>query len=261
VGNKSGWTGKYILYYFAISCIIAGFINVACAPVQDKVTAIRAHQQLERHRENMAAGFFETVIEENKKIIQTNETVPPADVAFYALGEVYANRNFAGMDFGLAQHYFEKLVDNFPDSNLVPEAKIFISLFETIAAREQAVVLIKESHDGEKKKSVSAVEPRKLIENQDFEGAEKKNLQVVEEFGKKKPADEALYNLGLIYVHYDNPAKDYQKSQLYFRQLTELFPESEFAEEAQIWLGLFETIEKMQQIDVEIDQQKKQLNR
>jgi hypothetical protein len=39
------------------------------------------------------------------------------------------------------------------------------------------------------------------------------------------------------------------------------FPESEFAEEARIWLGLFETIEKIQQIDVEIEQQKKQLTR
>ena len=208
----------------------------------------------------MAAGFYKTVIEENKKIIETNETVPPADVAFYALGEVYANPNFGGRDYSLARYYFEKLVENFPDSKLVPEAKIFISLLDTIAAREKAVALIEKTNDGKKKKSEPAIEFRKLIENEDFEGAVKKNLQLVEEFGKKKPADEALYNLGLIYVHYDNPAKDYQKSQLYFTQLTEEFPDSEFAEEAQIWLGLFQTIEKMQQIDKEIEQQKKQLN-
>ena len=228
----------------------------------------------------MAAGFFDTVIEQCNLIIEKNETVPPADIALYALGEVYANQNFAGRDYSLAQHYFEKLVENFPDSDLVPEAKIFISLFETIAAREQALAVIDENNAetkkksareqalaaidennaGTKKKSVSTIKPRKLIANQDFEEAVKKNLQVVDESGKKKPADEALYNLGLIYVHYDNPAKDYQKSQLYFQQLTEQFPESEFAEEAQIWLGLFETIEKMQQIDKEIEQQKKQLN-
>ena len=208
----------------------------------------------------MAAGFFDTVIEQCNLIIEKNETVPPADIAFYALGEVYANQNFSGRDYHLAQHYFEKLVENFPNSDLVPEAKIFISLFKTIAAREQALAVIDENNAGKKKKSVPAIEPRKLIENQNFEEAVKKNLQIVEESGKKKPADEALYNLGLIYVHYDNPAKDYQKSQLYFQQLTEQFPESEFAEEAQIWLGLFETIEKMQQIDKEIEQQKKQLN-
>ncbi|MEJ2270841.1 MAG: hypothetical protein P8Y04_13880 [Desulfobulbaceae bacterium] len=82
-----------------------------------------------------------------------------------------------------------------------------------------------------------------------------------EESGKKKPADEALYNLGLIYAHVDNPAKDYQKSQTYFNVLTEQFPDSDLAEEARIWLGLFETIEKIQQIDIEIEQQKKELTR
>ena len=283
MGNKSGWTGKYILYYLAVSYLIAGVIIAACAPVQDQVTALRAHQQLERQRENMAAGSFDTVIEQCNQIIAENETVPPADIAFYALGEVYANQNFSGRDYHLAQHYFEKLVETFPNSDLVPEAKIFISLFKTIAAREQALAVIDENNAGKKKKSVPAIEPRKLtvtdennaekkkksipaieprklIENQNFEEAVKKNLQIVEESGNKNPADEALYNLGLIYVHYGNPAKDYQKSQLYFQQLTKQFPESEFAEEAQIWLGLFETIEKMQEIDKEIEQQKKQLN-
>jgi len=33
------------------------------------------------------------------------------------------------------------------------------------------------------------------------------------------------------------------------------------AEEGRIWLGLFQTIEKIQQIDVDIEQQKKQLTR
>ena len=95
--------------------------------------------------------------------------------------------------------------------------------------------------------------------NQDFEEAVSRNVRILYQAGKKKPADAALYNLGLIYAHVDNPAKDYEKSQNHFEQLIRQFPDSEFAEEAEIWLGLFETIEKIQQIDVEIDQQKKQL--
>jgi len=247
------------------------------------MTAIRTHQQLDRYRENLAAGYFDTVIEQSEQIIENNESAPPADIAFYALGQAYAQHNFTGRDYALSQYYFEKLVENFPDSTLASEAKTYISLFKTIAAmqkvadamEEQVAYVIEESSaEKEKKsvsaeestaerekKSVSATEPHKVIENQNFEEAEKKNLRIVEEAGRKKPADKALYNLGLIYAHVDNPAKDYQKSQLFFRQLTEQFPDSEFAEEAQIWLGVFETIEKMQQIDVDIEQQKKQLNR
>ena len=101
----------------------------------------------------------------------------------------------------------------------------------------------------------------KVVENQNFEEAVQENLQILQEVGKKKPADEALYNLGLIYAHVDNPAKDYKKSQIYFQTLIQQFPDSELAEEGRIWLGLFETIEKMQQIDIDIEQQKKQLTR
>lgn len=285
MGNKSGRTGKYILFYFTVSFIVAGLSIVACAPVQDKITALRAHQQLEQYRESMADGFFETIIEQSEQVLEENETEPPADVALYVLGEVYAHHDFAGRDYALSQYYFERLVENFPDSNLTSEAKTYINLFETIAEREKEVTAAtsekeataaareKEATAAEKKssqkekpiekeeKSASVAKSRQIVDNNDFAEAVQRNLQILEESGKKKPADEALYNLGLIYAHVDNPAKDYQKSQTYFNVLTEQFPDSDLAEEAQIWLGLFETIEKIQQIDIEIEQQKKELTR
>jgi tetratricopeptide (TPR) repeat protein len=267
MGNKSGRTGKYILHYLAVSCIIAAVNIVSCAPVQDKLVEIRTHQQLEQYRGDLTAGLFESIIQQSKQVIEKNETEPPADVAFYSLGEVYAHHDFAGRDYTLSQYYFEKLIENFPDSHLTTEAKTYISLFENIATQEKATAVVEEKLSQtkiiaeKKKKSVPVPEPRKVVENHNFEEAVQENLQILEKAGKKKPADEALYNLGLIYAHIDNPAKDYKKSQKYFHVLIEQFPDSELAEEGRIWLGLFETIEKIQQIDVDIEQQKKQLSR
>jgi outer membrane protein assembly factor BamD (BamD/ComL family) len=267
LGNKSGRTGKYILHYLAVSCIIAAANFVACAPVQDRIAVIRADQQLEQNRENLAAGFFETVIQQSKQVIAENETEPPADIAFYSLGEAYAHLDYEGRDYALSQYYFEKLIMNFPDSQLTSEAKIYISLFENIAAKEKEAAAAEEKVSqkeiivAKKKKTVPVPEPRKVVKNQNFEEAVQENLQILEKAGNKKPADEALYNLGLIYAHIDNPAKDFKKSQKYFNVLIEQFPDSELAEEGRIWLGLFETIEKIQQIDVDIEQQKKQLTR
>jgi TolA-binding protein len=264
VGNKSGRTGKYVLFYFAVNIIIAALLNtVACAPVQD----IRAHQQLEQYRESMAAGFFETVIQQSEQVLAENETEPPADVALYFLGEVYAHHDYKGRNYVLSQYYFEELIGNFPDSPLTSEAKTYIGLFETIAAEEKLTAAAEKKASQKiiiietKKRSVPVSKQRKIVENQNFEEAVQGNLQILQEVGNKKPADEALYNLGLIYAHVDNPAKDYKKSQIYFQILTQQFPDSELAEEGRIWLGLFETIEKMQQIDIEIEQQKKQLTR
>jgi tetratricopeptide (TPR) repeat protein len=215
----------------------------------------------------MAAGFFETIIQQSKQVIAENETEPPADVALYSLGEVYAHHDYKGRDYALSQYYFEKLIMNFPDSQLTAEAKIYTSLFENIAAKEKEAAAAEEKVSQtkiiveKKKKSVPVPEPRKVVKNQNFEEAVQENLQILEKAGNKKPADEALYNLGLIFAHIDNPAKDYKKSQKYFHVLIEEFPDSELAEEGRIWLGLFETIEKIQQIDVDIEQQKKQLTR
>ena len=268
MGNKSGRTGKYILFYFAVSIIFAALLNtVACAPVQNKIAELRAHQQLEQYRGSMAAGFFETIIEQSEQVLTENETEPPADVALYSLGEVYAQHDYEGRDYALSQYYFEKLIKNFPDSPLTSEAKTYISLFETIAAKEKLTAAAEEKASQKKiiietkKRSVSTIWHHKVVENQNFEEAAQKNLQILDEMGKKNPADEALYNLGLIYAHIDNPAKDFNKSQAYFQTLTQEFPDSELAEEAQIWLGLFETIEKIQQIDIDIEKQKKQLTR
>ncbi len=112
-----------------------------------------------------------------------------------------------------------------------------------------------------KKKPAKETALPQIVENRNFEEAAQKNLKILQTSDNKKPADEALYNLGLIYAHVDNPVKDYQKSQAYFQELIQKFPDSQFAEEARIWLGLFETIEKMQQIDIDIEQQKKQMTR
>jgi TolA-binding protein len=254
VGDKSGRTRKYILHYITVSCIIAAVNFVACAPVQDKITAIREEQKLGQYREDLAAGFFETVIQQSKQVIEKSETESAAAIAFYSLGEVYANHDYQGRDYVLSQYYFEKLINNFPDSPLTSEAKTYLSLFETIAAREKDVAAAKQ-------KSISVTKIPKVVENQNFEEAVQRNLKILEEVGKKEPADQALYNLGLIYAHVDNPAKDYRKSQNYFHALNEQFPDSQFAEEARIWIGLFETIEKMQQIDIDIEQQKKELTR
>jgi len=248
---------------------------------------MKAHQQLEQYRKDMAAGFFETVIEQSEQILAENETEPPADVALYSLGEVYAHADYEGRDYVLSQYYFEELVDNFPDSTLASEARTYISLFETITAQEQEtaaieeqllqkdektvvavqgepqkeIIVVREKKSEIKRKQETVTMPRKVVVDQNFTEAVQRNMQIVEELGPRKPADEALYNLGLIYAHVDNPTKDYKKSKLYFHVLTTQFPDSEYAEEAQIWLGLFETLEKIQQIDVEIEEQKKQLTR
>ncbi len=239
----------------------------ACGPLQERIGAGQEHRQLERFRESLAAGSYETVIEQGRAIIDSGETEPPADAAFYALGEAYAHPDYPGRDYGQSRHYFEKLIKHFPESPLTAEAKTYVALFEMIAAKEKKAAAQPPSPPSTEMpakaepRNVPPPLPRKVVEDQDFDEAVRRNLQILDQAGQHHPADEALYNLGLIYAHADNPAKDYKKSQVYFHVLVKQFPDSALAEEALIWLGIFDTIDKMQQIDSEIEQQKKQLIR
>jgi len=267
LGNKSGRKRQHILYILALGCLIGAMACTACAPLREGMGAGQEHRQLERFREGLAAGLYEAVIEEGRAIIAAGETEPPADTALYALGEAYAHPDYPGRDYGQSRLYFEKLIKHFPESPLTTEAKTYVALFEMIAAKEKKAAAQPpppppaEMPTAAEPRSIPPPLPRKVVEDQDFEEAVRRNLQLLDQAGQHHPADEALYNLGLIYAHADNPAKDYKKSQVYFHVLVKQFPDSTLAEEALIWLGIFDTIDKMQQIDSEIEQQKKQLTR
>jgi len=240
-------------------------VSVSCVPVQKTIADMQAQEQLSKYRYYLASGFFDTVIQQSRQVLRDNETRPPADLALYALGEVYANYDYHGRDYELSKQYFSKLLKNFPYSPLASEARTYLGLYEDLDAKDRIINALREKSARAEAAAEKAIEsvaaPRPVVENRNFEEAARKNEQILQSAGKSPPADEALYNLGLIYAHNDNPAKDYSKAQEYFARLTREFPDSPLAEEARIWLGLFGVFEKMRQIDLEIEQQKKQLNR
>jgi tetratricopeptide (TPR) repeat protein len=63
--------------------------------------------------------------------------------------------------------------------------------------------------------------------------------------GDSFPADEALFNMGLIYAHPANTMKDAGKSVLYFRSLINGYPESPLVEKASIIIVLVQEREQL----------------
>ncbi|MDH5767649.1 MAG: hypothetical protein OEZ31_01650 [Nitrospirota bacterium] len=89
----------------------------------------------------------------------------------------------------------------------------------------------------------------------------KENQKVLSLGDNKLPADEALFNIGLIYSHYGYQKKDYKKSLTFYKRLVRDFPMSPLVEQAKIWIGVLEVIEKTKQVDIEIEEKKKKLSR
>jgi TolA-binding protein len=98
-----------------------------------------------------------------------------------------------------------------------------------------------------------------LMRQGDFDGALKESQWTLAHSQKDPPGDDALFYMGLIYVHHGNPKKDYQKARSLFTRVIKEFPQSPRAEESNIWIGVLESIEKAKQVDIQIEEKKKEL--
>jgi TolA-binding protein len=96
-----------------------------------------------------------------------------------------------------------------------------------------------------------------LLNRKDFDTAVKKGEEFLAASPRSPLADDALFALGLVYAHAENPKKDYLKSREYFVRLGREYPGSPLAGEAKIWIGVLETIERAKQVDIEIEEKKK----
>ena len=113
---------------------------------------------------------------------------------------------------------------------------------------------------------------RKLLEQGDYDGSLKENQKALSFSGQNPPGDEALFNMGLIYAHHGNPKKDYSKSIVFFKRLIKDYPQSSLVEQARIWTGILQeneklnqtirklnqVIEESKQVDIEIEERKRE---
>jgi outer membrane protein assembly factor BamD (BamD/ComL family) len=101
---------------------------------------------------------------------------------------------------------------------------------------------------------------RALLASGDYKGA-LNQIQGLLSLSPNDPyRDEALFQAGLIYAHHMNHEKDFNRSLGYFSELIKDHPRSPLVEQAKIWVGVLDVIEKSKQVDIEIEKKRKQLN-
>jgi tetratricopeptide (TPR) repeat protein len=86
-----------------------------------------------------------------------------------------------------------------------------------------------------------------LLAQGDYEGALNENLKILSLAIHRPPEDKALFNMGWIYAHPENPRKDYEKSMFFFKKLLEDFPQSSWSKRVKIWVGILQESQKLTQ--------------
>jgi TolA-binding protein len=106
---------------------------------------------------------------------------------------------------------------------------------------------------------------KRLLHRGDYAASLKESQRVLSMPGKHAPKDQALFQMGLIYAHVDNPQKDFGKALEYFRRVIKDYPKSPLAGEARVWAGvlqenekLSQVIEKSKQVDIAVEEKKRE---
>jgi tetratricopeptide (TPR) repeat protein len=75
------------------------------------------------------------------------------------------------------------------------------------------------------------------------------------------PADSAVFHMGLIHAHPNNAKKDNKKAIGFFSRVVKSYPESQWAEQAKIWIAVLDGLEKLKQVDLELEERKRDRTR
>jgi tetratricopeptide (TPR) repeat protein len=102
---------------------------------------------------------------------------------------------------------------------------------------------------------------RDLLSKGDFDGALRENQKVLSLAKNQPPADAAVFNMGLIYADPKNPKKDNRQAMSFFSRVVKTHPHSMWAGQAKIWVAVLDDMEKLKQVDLEIEEKRRDRTR
>ncbi len=240
-------------FYYCAACLTITVI-IGCASLSGMKTRRAVNDHLKQGQLFFEQGDFKEAEKEYQKVLSLSGTSVPADRALFNLGLIYAHQNNPDRRFNRSVELFQRLMEEYPDSPLYNYASgWFHVLNENIKSNAQIEMLF--SING------YLLQSNEMIKTGDFKKALDANSKALSLSDNKHRLDEILFNIGLIYAHHDNPEKNYKKSMEYFEKLINDHPDSPLADQAKVWQGLLDVIEKSKQVDIEIEEKKKELAR
>lgn len=260
-------------FFFFLGCAsISKLISPpAEAPVEKippQKTLSPADKSIEKANNLLQQGKFEASVKENERALSLAGKNSPGDRALFNMGLIYAHGDNPQKDYEKSINFFNMILKDYPRSPLVEEAKVYIRILQENRELNEQIRKLAESH--RKPEYVKLIPDRlgqanELFKKGDYEGSLKENQRVLSLSGKTTPRDRAIFNMGLIYAHGENPKKDYGKSLFYFNKVITDYPESPLIPEAKAWIKilqenqqLLEMIKKVKEVDIAVEEKKRE---
>ncbi len=112
---------------------------------------------------------------------------------------------------------------------------IFLSIFSCTVIKDASLRKEAQEH---------LLRGQKLLAHRNYDGALEEYQKVLSLHSTKYLEDEALFNMGLVYAHFGNPKRNYEKSLNLFLKILNDYPETNLLEQTKILVGvLLESLE------------------
>lgn len=129
MGRQRSGTRKHIL--LCAAGLIVFFSLMGCATLKGKAVPRaeeQSHQYLVRGRDLFAHGDYEGALRENEKVLSLEGNKPPADRALFYIGLIYASPGNPKKDYRKSLNCFTKLIQDYPQSVWIEEAKVMTGM-------------------------------------------------------------------------------------------------------------------------------------
>ncbi len=261
---------------FLWGCATSGKVKVEIKAKEE------ANQHLLRGKELLAERDFEGALNAYQEVLILAAHQPPEDEALFHIGLIFAHPEYSGRDSTKSLYFLNKVTEDYPQSPWAPQARAWAGALQHIQRLNRRLEQLDHQVKQFRQEKTKAEEEREicrpLLNGRELllQGRYEEALKEVQKTLTASPRhsldDEALFLTGLIYAHPGNPKKDHGKSLVYFKKLAKDHPQSLWTELARGWTlmlqendrlnqtveKLNQTIEKSKQVDIEIEEKKRE---
>jgi len=245
LGRERARQRKY--FYICIVSLILFLNFTGCAYIDEIKREREVQRLLVDCKAHALSGKYRRALSECERILSLFPQGYPADEALYTMAVIYADPENPERNLDKAMDMLRRIEREFGESRYTYDAYVWNSVLKKI-------------DDLSRKGDVYIGRIKIFFKKGDYISAIKENKKIINNPSHPRRAH-ALYNMGLIYVDFRNPQRDFDKAIMYFERVMKEYPESIFAIRARIWKDVLVSIEKSKQIDIEIEKKKKELTR
>jgi chaperonin cofactor prefoldin len=161
MGSKRAGKRKHCLFCLACSIVIS-LVMDGCVHVHVNQ---EGEEDIERARSLMRQGAFEASLRESQEVLRRYPQ-SQGDQALFQIGLIYANLQNPNSDYERSLVYFQRLIREFPRSDLRSDAEIWILVLQKISEKDKDIEILKKIWNQKAKELAEKQEDVSKLRNQ-----------------------------------------------------------------------------------------------